>query len=421
MSTELLNQAHIDIIEKSANLGELTIGVYTDEALIALGKVPILEEQARLKVLGSLKGVSNVVFQSEVSYKKVLTELKPDIVVHGDDWISGPQEKIREEVIETLKAWNGELVEFPYAKDIQADDIFNRITKRSYLPEVRRRRLKHYLQTRKLIRIIEAHNGLTGLIAEHTTVEKNGKQRGFHGMWVSSLCDSTAKGKPDIELVDHSSRLTTIQEIMDVTTKPIILDGDSGGLTEHFVHNIKTIERAGVSAIIIEDKIGLKKNSLFGDAGQSQDTIENFCDKIRQGKAALTSADFAIIARIESLILNQGMEDAVARAKAYLDAGADGIMIHSAKKTPDEIFEFCDRYREFGNKPLIVVPSTYNMVTEEELEKKGVNVVIYANHLIRAAFPAMEKTAKLILENERSLEADEVCMPIKQILTLIPE
>ena len=419
MITEIIHHAHINIINKGAQMGELTLGVYSDAALEKLGRIPIMKLEERMAVFRSLNGVSNVIAQDELDYTTNLRMLKPDIVLRGDNWPDELKEA-RLRIIEVLKECGGELIEVPVTKNVSADNTFNKILKIGHLPEVRRRKLNYYLNSRPIVRIIEAHNGLTGLIAEHTTVEINGEVRGFDGIWISSLCDSTAKGKPDIELVDHSSRLQTIQEILEVTTKPVILDGDSGGLVEHFIHNLKSIERSGVSAIIIEDKVGLKKNSLYGDAGQSQDTINNFCRKISEGKKSLISKDFSIIARIESLVLNHGLDDAVTRAKAYIDAGADGIMIHSSKKTPDEVFAFCNEYAKFGNVPLVAVPTSYNAVTEEELIKHGVKIVIYANHLIRSAFPAMKSTAESILRHGRSYEADKFCMSISDILELIP-
>ena len=420
MTTEIVHHVHVELIQKAAELGELTIGVYSDNVLEQLGRVPIMHQEERMSIFRAIKGVSNVVLQHELYYANNLRLLKPDIVVHGDNW-GGVFKKVRDDICEVLREWGGELVEVPFTRNVPADEIFKKISRRSFLPEVRRRKLNYYLQSRPIVRIIEAHNGITGLIAEHTSVTVDGETRSFDGMWISSLCDSTVKGKPDIELVDHSSRLQTIQEIMEVTTKPIILDGDSGGLVEHFVHNLKSIERSGVSAIIIEDKVGLKKNSLLGDVGQSQDSIEGFCYKISEGKRALSCGEFSLIARIESLILGQGLDDAITRAKAYIDAGVDGIMIHSNQKEPDEVFAFCDEYTKFGKVPLVLVPTTYNAVTEDEFINRGVNVVIYANHLVRSAFPAMKKTAETILQNKRSLEADKLCMSIKDILTLIPE
>jgi len=420
MTTEVIHHAHIALIHKAAEMGELTIGVYSNKVLEELGRVPIMLEDERMAVFRAIKGVAGVILQDELEYTSNLRKLKPDIVIRGDNKNSYLVD-VRRKIIEVLNEWGGELIEIPYTKGVPADEVIRKISYQGYLPEVRRRKLKYYLVNKPIVRIIEAHNGLTGLIAENVNVEADGEKRSFDGMWISSLCDSTAKGKPDIELVDHSSRLQTIQEILDVTTKPIILDGDSGGLTEHFVHNLKSIERSGVSAIIIEDKIGLKKNSLFGDAGQSQDSIDSFAEKINKGRNSIISSDFLIIARIESLILGQGLDDAVTRAKAYIDAGADGIMIHSNKKTPDEVLAFCDEFVKFGKVPLVAVPSTYNTVTEEELVKRGVKVVIYANHLIRSAFPAMMKTAESILSHGRSYEADKLCMSIKEILTLIPE
>jgi len=422
MTTEVIHHVHIEIINKAAALGELTIGVYSDKALVKLNRTPFMRQEDRMAVYAGIKGVNRVVLQDEVEYEKNLRQIKPDYVVHGDNWKSShlKLQHIRENVIQVLSEWNGGLIEYPYTQGVEIEKLYDNMSKQGFLPEIRRRKLNYLLQHKDIVRIMEAHNGITGLIVERAQAVVNDELRQFDGIWISSLCDSTAKGKPDIELVDHSSRLRTIQEILDVTSKPIILDGDSGGLIEHFVYNLATIERNGVSAVIIEDKVGLKKNSLLGDAGQDQDSIEGFCNKIAAGKNVLLSQDFRIIARIESLILKKGMDDALTRAKEYIAAGADGIMIHSNQKTPDEIFAFCDKYSEFAKVPLVVVPSTYNTVTEDELKKRGVKVVIYANHLIRSAFPAMKKTAETILANERAYEAESLCMPINEILTLIP-
>ena len=353
--------------------------------------------------------------------RDILNRLRPDIVVHGDDWLVGYQANIRQKVIETLKGWGGELVEFPYTHTA-TEETLSTLDQLLSLPETRRSRLRRLLHYKPCLSVMEAHDGLTGLIVEKTTVETPKGRRQFDAIWVSSLCDSTAKGKPDIELVDMTSRLNTLEEIMEVTTKPIILDGDTGGLVEHFVYNVQTLERTGISAVIIEDKQGLKKNSLFGTgAGQKQASIPDFCEKITAGKNAQKTKDFMIIARCESLILEQGLDDALTRCHAYVKAGADGIMIHSKAKTPDEVFAFCDAFRKDDPKtPLVVVPTTYNMTTEDELAVHGVNIVIHANHLIRSAFPAMQKTAQVILEHGRSHEADPYCMSIKEILTLLP-
>jgi len=421
MTSEILHHAHMGIIEKATQMGELIIGVYSDKVLMQLNRTPFLGQENRMTVFGNIKGVSRVILQNELKYEPNLRLLKPDYVVHGDNWKHNKFQHIRQNVIDVLSEWGGKLVEFPYISNVPMDKLYSGMSRQGFLPEIRRRKLKLLIENKDIVRIMEAHSGLTGLIVERAQSIINEEVREFDGMWVSSLCDSTMKGKPDIELVDHSSRLKTIQEIMDVTTKPIILDGDSGGMIEHFVHNLATIERNGVSAIIIEDKIGLKKNSLFEKVEQEQDSAEAFCAKIAAGKKTLVSKDFQIIARIESLILKKGMDDALYRAKEYIAAGADGIMIHSNQKTPDEILEFCDKYSNFASAPLVVVPSTYSTVTEGELIKRGVKVVIYANQLLRSAFPAMMKTAETILAHGRAYEADDILMPIKEILTLIPE
>ena len=421
-STDIIHCGHLNILRKAAELGELTVGLLTDEVIASFKRYPLIPLGERIEMFSSIRSVSNVVVQESLEYDRVLQELQPDIVVHGDNWRTGYQAEIRQKVIEQLRQWGGELVEFPYTQT-PTEDTMTRLDKVLAMPENRRSRLKKLLGYKPCLSVIEAHSGLSGLIAEKTKVETPKGTKEFDAMWVSSLCDSTVKGKPDIELVDMTSRIRTIEEIMDVTTKPIILDGDTGGLIEHFVFNVRTLERLGVSAIIIEDKNGLKKNSLFGtEVAQTQADVEDFCMKIRAGKYSLKTKDFMIIARCESLILEKGMEDAVSRCVEYVKAGADGIMIHSRRKEPDEILEFCKRFRGINKSvPLVVVPTTYNSITEEELARSGVNIVIHANHLIRSMFPAMQHTAMQILKNGRSLEASESCMPIKQILTLIPD
>lgn len=420
-STDIIHEGHIHIIDEAKKYGDVIVGVLSDEACVKFDRFPTIQVEDRVKMFEKLPQVSKVVVQKTTNYKDVLNELKPDYVIHGDNWRNGPQSVIRQEVIEILEAWNGQLIEIQYTKNENVKKIDDIAREKLAMPEYRRKRLRQLLKLRSIVKAIEVHNGITGLIAEKTVVERNGELDQFDAMWISSLCDSTAKGKPDIELVDMSSRLDTVNDVMEVTTKPIILDGDTGGLVEHFIYNVRTLERMGVSAVIIEDKTGLKKNSLFGtEVQQTQDTIENFCHKISEGKAVLRTEEFMIIARIESLILEQGMEDALKRAYAYVAAGADGIMIHSRKKDPAEIFEFCDTFRKTNKEtPIVVVPTSFNTVTEEEFVTHGVNIVIYANQLTRSAFPAMQQTATKILECHRAKEVDDKLMSIKDIITLI--
>ena len=423
MSTDIIHGGHIKIINEAKKLGKLIIGVLSDEAVTEYKKFPLVPFEERKTLYENIDGVYKVVEQKELKYEKNLLKYKPDYVVHGDNWINGYQKPIRENVIETLKTYGGKLVEFPYSTDPKYQAIDDRARLELSLPDFRRSRLKRALEMKGLVTAMEAHSGLTGLIVEKTTVPEKGGLKQFDAMWISSLCDSTDKGKPDIELVDMTSRFRTIDDIMEVTTKPIIFDADTGGLKEHFVYTIRTLERMGVSMAIIEDKVGLKKNSLFGtEVKQTQDSIENFCEKIKAGKAAQKSKDFMICARIESLILEQGMDDALKRAFAFTEAGADAIMIHSRKKEPDEIFEFVEKFRKKDKStPIVVVPTSFNTVKEEEFKKRGVNIVIYANQLIRAGFPAMQNVAKKILENHRAKEVDDECISIKEIITLIPE
>lgn len=422
-STDVIHEGHLHIIQEAQAYGELTIGVLTDEALIKFDRFPTITFDERFQMIQKLDGVAHVVAQSTVSYTENLQKLKPDYVIHGDNWKTNEQKIIRDNVLKVLSTWGGQLIEVPYTRTEKVQHIDKVMHDKLAMPEFRRKRLRQLLQLRPIVKALEVHSGITALIAEKTIVQNKEELDQFDAMWISSLCDSTAKGKPDIELVDMSSRIHTIDDVMDVSTKPIILDGDTGGLIEHFVYNVRTLERLGVSAIIIEDKTGLKKNSLFGnDVEQTQDSIAHFCEKIQAGKQAQLSEDFMIIARIESLILEKGIADALQRAYAYVAAGADGIMIHSRQKTPDEIFAFCDAFRQKDkNTPIVVVPTSYHSVLEEQLAAHGINIVIYANQLTRSAFPAMQETAASILKHHRAKEANAQLMSIKDIITLIDE
>lgn len=422
MSADLVHPGHLNILSEAEKLGEVTVGVLTDSAIASYKRLPHMNFEQRCLVVSSLKQVKNVIPQETLDYTENLKSYKPDYVVHGDDWKEGAQKETRQAVIDALKEWGGKLIEIPYTVGISSTQLNKAIKEVGTTPQLRLTSLRRLLAAKPLITFLDVHNALSGLIVEHTEFEMNGKNLQFDGMWGSSLTDSTAKGKPDTEAVDVSSRISTLSEIIEVTTKPIIYDADTGGKIEHFKFTVKTLERLGVSAAIIEDKTGLKKNSLFGnDVTQTQDTIKNFCEKISSAKSVQVTEDFMIIARIESLILEAGMNDAIKRAEAYIEAGADGIMIHSRKKDPSEILEFCRQYGEFKNrKPLVVVPSSYNSIREDELEKAGVNIVIYANQLLRSAYPAMQETARSILRYSRSAECDQKMMPIEEILDLIP-
>lgn len=422
MSADLIHPGHLNIIKKASKLGSLIIGLLTDKAIASYKRVPVMEYEDRLKIISSVKGVSRVVKQNTHDYAPNLRKLRPDFVVHGDDWKQGIQLNIRNAVIDELKKWGGKLVEFPYTKGISSSKLITLYKEIGTTPDIRRKQLKRILSSKKLSRFLDIHNGLSGLIVENTKLEIKGKIEEFDGMWGSSLTNSTAKGKPDIEAVDFTERLQLLNEVLEVTTKPIIYDGDTGGKTEHFKFTVKTLERLGVSAIIIEDKIGLKKNSLLGNTvKQKQDTPVAFAKKIKAGKNAQATEEFMIIARIESLVLDKGVKDALLRAKKYIQAGADGIMIHSKNKNPSEIFKFCKIYNRFKvRKPLVIVPSSFSQVSEEKLEREGANIVIYANHLLRSVYPNMLNTARSILKNKRAHQIEKKLLSIKNILELIP-
>ena len=422
MSADLVHPGHLNILRKAAELGEVTVGLLTDAAIASYKRLPYMRFEERREVIAAIREVAHVVPQETLDYVPNLERLKPDYVVHGDDWKNGVQQETRQRVIDCIAKWGGKVVDIPYTPGISSTVLNAEMREIGTTPAVRQRMLRRLIAAKPIVRIMESHSGLTGLIIEKTKVKVNNKTEEFDGMWASSLTDSTSKGKPDIEAVDLTTRLHGLNDALECTTKPVIYDGDTGGKIEHFVFTVRTLERLGVSAVIIEDKVGLKKNSLFGtDAIQTQDSIEGFCEKIRTGKRAQIAQDFMIIARCESLIAGKPVEDALERCFAYVEAGADGIMIHSKDKSGEDIKEFCKRFREkHASVPLVVVPTTYNHVTEEELASWGVNVVIYANHMLRSAYPAMVNTAKSILTHHRSFEANDMCMSIKEILELIP-
>lgn len=421
MSADLIHPGHLNILKTARELGSVVVGLLTDTAIASYKRLPHMSFEQRKIVVENLKGVDRVVAQESLDYVPNLRRLKPDYVVHGDDWKSGVQRETRQRVIDVLAEWGGQLVEPAYTPGISSSMLNKAIREVGTTPDIRRLRLRRLLNAKPLIRVMEVHSGLSGLIVENCRVDVHGHASEFDAMWLSSLTDSTLKGKPDIECVDLTSRLHAVNDILEVTTKPILFDGDSGGLPEHFAFMVRTLERLGVSAVIIEDKVGLKKNSLL-DAGnaQPQDSIAGMVERIRAGKEAQISDEFMVIARCESLITGAGPEDAMERVQAYIEAGADGIMIHSKSKAADEIVAFCQAYGQLPRRvPLVVVPSTYPRITEQELAAHGVNIVIYANHMLRSSYPAMLKTAETILKHGRALEAEPLCMPIREIVSLI--
>ncbi len=423
MSADLITPGHVSMIQEARAMGEVVIGLLIDSAIAGYQRLPYMRYEQRKVVLEAIAGVKEVIPQVSLDYLPNLLKIKPDFVLHRDDWNTGVLRENRQRVIDALAQWDGELIELNPMPGITAEALNRAIREVGTTPERRLRMLKRLLEAKPLIRIIEAHSGLTGMIAETVSVKCDNTSREFDGIWMSSLTDSAVKAKPDIEYVDMTSRMNTVSDILENTTKPIIFDGDTGGIPEHFVFMVRTLERLGVSAVIIEDKKGLKKNSLFGtDVEQVQDDIEDFARKISAGKHAQVTDDFMIIARIESLILKAGMDDALTRAQAYIAAGTDGIMIHSKEPTPDEVLTFCKEYEKFDDRvPLVAVPSTYYRTTEDELAAAGVRVVIYANQLLRSAYPAMVEVARSILLHGRAAESEELCMAIKDIINLIQE
>ncbi len=421
MAADPVHPGHINVLSEAAKLGEVTVGLLTDNAIASYKRLPYLSYDERKTVIKNMRNVACVVPQRTLDYTENLRMLRPDVVVHGDDWQSGAQTAVRNKVIETLREWGGQLVEMPYTEGISSTMFHEQLKALGTTPEVRLQRLRRLIHTKPLVRLLEVHNGLTGMIADRVHIECAHGAREFDGMWASSFTDATMRGMPDNEAIDFSSRMTTLNDVLEVTTKPILFDAGTGGHPEHLPFTVRSLERLGLSGMVIEDKTGLKQNSLLGvDRRQAQDTVESFATKIRAAASGRITADFLVIARIESLILNSGMDDALRRAEAYLDAGADGLMIHSRQRTGGEIFSFCERFARLeSRKPLVVAPSSYSSVYERELQAAGANVVVYANQMLRAAYPAMMRVAQSILEHGRAFDSEADCMPLDQAVRLI--
>tara|TARA_B100001540_G_C15749140_1_gene616073 strand:+ start:106 stop:1398 length:1293 start_codon:yes stop_codon:yes gene_type:complete len=420
LSADILHEGHINIINTASKYGKVIVGLLTDEAIASYKNIPTLDYRQREIVLQNMKLVKKVMPQRTLDYRPNLNLIKPHFVVHGDDWKTGPQAETRKQVISTLKKWGGKLIEPKYTKNISSSSIKSKLVN-NLSPTNRVSMLKRLLNNKKIVRVLESHSPLSGLIVENIKIQKKNKLEQFDAMWSSSLTDSSVKGKPDNQVLDFSSRFSGLGDLLDVTSKPLIFDADNGGRSEHLPYTIKTLERLGVSAIMIEDKIGLKKNSLFKDqSGSKQDTIKDFCKKIQIIKKTRSSKDFLIGARIESFILGKGLKDSIKRAKAYSNAGADLILIHSKEKTPKEIFSFSKIFRKTKYyKPLVSVPSTYSKTNETMLIKNGFKIVIYANHMLRAAYPAMQNAAESILKHQRSFELENKISSVKKVINLI--
>jgi phosphoenolpyruvate phosphomutase / 2-hydroxyethylphosphonate cytidylyltransferase len=423
MSADLIHPGHLNILFEASKYGDVIVGLLTDEAIASYKRLPFMDYVQREIVIKSIKYVHSVVPQCTLDYGNNLEKYKPDFVMHGDDWVSGIQKKTRERVIESLKKWGGKLIEIPYTKNISSTKLNSALKEIGTTPELRLKSLKRLLNAKSILKFMEIHNGLSSLIVENTKIDIDGKVEEFDGMWGSSLTDSTSRGMPDNEAVDFSSRIQMINDALRITTKPIIFDADTGGIKEHFGLVVRNLERLGVSAAIIEDKTGLKQNSLFGnDVVQHQENPEIFSEKIKYAKNCQITEDFMVFARIESLILDKPMEDALGRADMYIDAGADGIMIHSRKNDPGEILEFSKIFKkQYPSKNLIVIPTSFNEIYDFELQNAGVNIIIYANQLIRASYPAMISVAESILKNGRSKEVEKNLMSVKEVLKFISD
>jgi phosphoenolpyruvate phosphomutase len=422
LSGDIIHPGIVNIINEGAKHGQVLVGLLTDSAFVLHKRIPYLNYEQRKSVIENIKGVFQVVAQKEWSYVPNLFKYRPDAIIHGDDWKEGPLCKEREAVFEAMKELGGEVIEIAHTKGINAAKLNKDMLSLGTTPNIRLGMLRRLLRAKPILRIMEAHSALSGLIVENVEINKEDGIHSFDGMWSSSLTDSTNKGKPDIEVVDLTTRLQILTDILECTTKPVIFDGDTGGKVEHFIFTVRTLERNGISAVIIEDKTGLKKNSLFGtEVKQELAPISEFCEKITAGKKAQVTEEFMIVARLEALIAGYTVDDALIRAKAFVGAGVDAIMIHSKEKSGEDIKDFCRKFRkEFKYIPIVLVPTTYNQFREKEFLEWGANIIIYANHMLRSSYPAMLNTAKTILEEERSFEADKFCMPIKEIIELIP-
>ena len=408
---DMIHPGIINIIQQGAKYGRLIVGLLSNEAIATHKRIPYLTFEQRKAVIENIKGVSEVVPQEDWSYVPNLLKLKPDYIIHGDDWKTNYLKGIREEVFDVMKKIGGEVIEIPYTKGINSSQLFESTTNNGITAVQRLKSLRQLMNYKPIIRIMEANSGLSGLIIENLKIEKEDGIQRFDGIFIN-LLDSNPSGVSEQESSNFMLKLNTVTDILECTTRPIIYGGYTSDNYENITFTIEKLELMGISAIIIEDKF---KNT------QELCNEEEFCLKIKEGKKAQINPDFMIIAGIEELILGKSMDDALKKALASIKAGADGILISSNQKNGDDIKEFCSKLRkENKNIPIVLIPTTYNQFTEKELGEWGANIIIYADYLKKVTYPAMKKCAETILKSERSLEVNEMCMPIKEILNLIP-
>jgi phosphoenolpyruvate phosphomutase len=422
MSAEIFHPGHLNIIKVARDLGEVTVGLATDRFNARYKRLTLMSYEDRKAIVENINGVKNVIAQDTLDLAPILRELRPDYFVHGDDWKFGPLKAVRQQVLEVMQEWGGVLVEPPYTEGISSTKLNAAWRSIGATPETRIRHFRRMLEFQPVVRLLEVHNSLSGIIIERTLVEGNERDKEFDGMWYSDLTDSLAKGKPNSSFVDLTSRINTIHGILESTTKPLIVEAGNGGITEHFVSTVKTLERLGVSAVVIADKVGYE-GAVFSLNGNEpvQEDVNDFARKIASGKKTQVNKDFSIITQINSLVMHEDVENALRRARVYIEAGVDALMIHSNVETLTDFFEFCRSYRNLEDKvPLLAAIPARSSLDEDQLISAGVQFIVYPDQLLRAAYTSMLNAAKTLLIQARASDVDELYAPISEICDFVP-
>ncbi len=399
MSADLVHPGHINLLREAASLGRVTVGLLTDRAISSYKRMPFLTFEQRRAVIEHIAFVTAVVPQDTLDYTDNLRLLRPDFVVHGDDWRNGVQAQTRRRVLDVLREWGGTLVEPPYTEGISSTALRMAAMDIGFAPGVRQRRLRRMLDCKPLVRVMQAHDGLSAHIVDRLEETTQGAPREYDAIWVDSLAGAPIRGKPDPLPFDLSSRLVTLHEILDATTKPLICNAGGAGHAAGVTAAVRTLERIGVSAIVIDTEVTDRRAvPAMAASAPPQDDMAAFIREIAAARDARVTPDFMIIARINDRTRDCGADRMMARAAAGVDAGADAVMCDSDPVNPDGIFDLCRRYRRLMNgHPLLVGLSGTEGLQEHDLASAGASMVVYTDTLLRAAREAMISAASQVL------------------------
>jgi len=415
MVGDMLHVGHINILKTAARLGRVTVGVLTDRAVVGYKRLPLLAFEDRVRVVESIADVAAVVPQKTLSYVENLRALRPDYVVHGDDWRYGDQvSRARAEVIATLGEWGGELVEVAYTKGISSTAIHRSGAADALFSGTRQGRLRRLLAAKPTLRIVEAHSGLSAKIAAE--VRGPDGATGFDAVWQSGLTDAIHRGKSDGGAVDRGRRLQAVEEILDAGPLPLIYDGRAAGRPETVFDLTRALDKAGVSALCLGDRSDPDRT---GPEMSPAETVA----QIEAVRAACPTGAVMAISRIVVAAPGNGgsgaLDRALDRALALLEAGSDAVMFDSAADTAEPILDIAARLRrQRRDVPLFAAQSDRWGAPIHRFENAGIDAVVYETHLLRATVAPMRRAATALLAEGTGPAPD--LTPLPELRGLFP-